>query len=213
LRYGSRITWSAPSDKDIAYYEIKATANDTDGDTVYNWDDGRGSPALYRTDLLAFTFYSTSLIAGYVRVRAIDRTGNASSWLRYGNINDSAVATLAAGNLIEQSKNDVTTTGLKTGGGSSTRQVNVRYEVSDVKSLTGGAATETISIDTTNRGFSAKPDAGWIQCASNSNIVGVYDFDNVSNSSTTSYFNLRTVDATNIPTGNARFSVQLMDYS
>lgn len=213
LRYGSRITWSAPSDKDIAYYEIKATANDTDGDTVYNWDDGRGSPALYRTDLLAFTFYSTSLIAGYVRVRAIDRTGNASSWLRYGNINDPAVATLAAGNLIEQSKNDVTTTGLKTGGGSSTRQVNVRYEVSEVKSLTGGAATETISIDTTNRGFSAKPDAGWIQCASDSNIVGVYDFDNVSNSSTTSYFDLRTVDGTNIPAGNQRFSIGLVDYS
>ena len=213
LRYGSRITWSAPSDKDIAYYEIKATANDTDGDTNYNWDDGRGSAALYRTDALAFTFYSTSLIAGYVRVRAIDRTGNASSWLRYGNINDSAVATLAAGNLIEQSKNDVTTTGLKTGGGSSTRQVNVRYEVSEVKSLTGGAATETINIDTTNRGFSAKPDAGWIQCASDSNIIGVYDFDNASNSSTTSYFDLRTVDGTNIPAGNQRFSIGLVDYS
>lgn len=213
LRYGSRITWSAPTDKDIAYYEIKATQNDTDGDTNYNWDDGRGTAALYRTDLLSFTFYSTSLIAGYVRVRAVDRTGNASSWLRYGNINDSAVATLGAGNLIEQSKSDVTTTGIKTGGGSSTRQVNVRYEVSDVKSLTGGAATETISIDTTNRGFSAKPDAGWIQCASNSNIVGVYDFDNGSNSSTTSYFNLRAVDGTNLPAGNQRFSVGLVDYS
>jgi hypothetical protein len=213
LRYGSRITWSAPTDKDIAYYEIKATTSDTDGATNYSWDDGRGSAALFTTELLAFTFYSTSLIAGYVRVRAIDRTGNASSWLRYGNINDSAVATLAAGTMTEQNSTDVQVTGIKTGGGSSTRQVNVRYEVSDVKSLTGGAITETINIDTTNRGFNTKPDAGWIQCASDSNIVGVYDFDNVSNSSTTSYFNLRTVDGTNLPSGNQRFSIQLVDYT
>jgi len=213
LRYGSRITWSAPSDKDIAYYEIKSTSSDSDGATDYAWDDGRGTAALYRTDLLSFTFYNTSLVAGYVRVRAIDRTGNASSWLRYGNINDSAVATLAAGNMTEQSASNVQVTGFKTGGGSSTRQVNVRYEVSEVKSLTGGSMTETINIDTTNRGFSAKPDAGWIQCASDSNIVGVYDFDNVSNSSTTSYFNLRTVDGTNVPAGNQRFSIQLVDYS
>lgn len=213
LRYGSRITWSAPSDKDIAYYEIKATSSDSDGATDYAWDDGRGTAALYRTDLLSFTFYNTSLVAGYVRVRAIDRTGNASSWLRYGNINDSTVATLAAGNMTEQSASNVQVTGFKTGGGSSTRQVNVRYEVSEVKSLTGGSTTETINIDTTNRGFSAKPDAGWIQCASDSNIVGVYDFDNASNSSTTSYFNLRTVDGTNVPAGNQRFSIQLVDYS
>lgn len=213
LRYGSRITWSAPSDKDIAYYEIKATSSDSDGATDYAWDDGRGTAALYRTDLLSFTFYNTSLVAGYVRVRAIDRTGNGSSWLRYGNINDSAVATLAAGNMTEQSASNVQVTGFKTGGGSSTRQVNVRYEVSEVKSLTGGSTTETINVDTTNRGFSAKPDAGWIQCASDSNIVGVYDFDNVSNSSTTSYFNLRTVDGTNVPAGNQRFSIQLVDYS
>jgi len=213
LRYGSRLTWVAPTDKDIAYYEIKATTTDSDAATDYAWDDGRGSPALFTTELVVFTFYNTSLFAGYVRVRAIDRTGNASAWLRYGNINDTAVATLAAGNMLEQSKSDVQVTGIKTGGGSSTRQVNVRYEVSEVKTLTGGATTETINIDTTNRGFSAKPDAGWIQCASNSNIVGVYDFDNVSNSSTTSYFNLQTVDGTNLPAGGQRFSVQLVDYS
>lgn len=213
LRYGSRLTWVAPADKDIAYYEIKATTTDSDAATNYAWDDGRGSPALFTTELVVFTFYNTSLLAGYVRVRAIDRTGNASAWLRYGNINDAAVATLAAGNMLEQSKNDVQVTGIKTGGGSSTRQVNVRYEVSEVKTLTGGATTETINIDTTNRGFSAKPDAGWIQCASDSNIVGVYDFDNGSNSSTTSYFNLRTVDGTNLPAGNQRFSIQLVDYS
>ena len=117
------------------------------------------------------------------------------------------------GTVSQYNTNDVIVTGLKTGGGSSTRQVNVRYEVSEVKTLTGGATTETINIDTTNRGFSAKPDAGWIQCASDSNIVGVYDFDNGSNSSTTSYFNLRTVDGTNLPAGNQRFSIGLVDYS
>ena len=210
FNFGTRVSWNANTQSDFAYYEVKATLTNSDGAVDYSWaSDGPDTP--YKTrDTYAF-LYNATLQAGFVRVRAVNRTGTASAWTSVGNANGTAV--VGTGTVSKYNDNDVTTTGLKTGSGSSTRQVNVRYEVSDVKSLTGGAATETISIDTTNRGFSAKPDAGWIQCASNSNIVGVYDFDNVSNSSTTSYFNLRTVDATNIPTGNARFSVQLMDYS
>lgn len=124
-----------------------------------------------------------------------------------------AVADYASGNMVNQNSSNVSTTGIKTGGGSSTRQVNVRYEVSDVKSLVGGAATEVITIDITNRGFSAKPDAGWLQCASDSNITGVYDFDAAGNSSTTAYFNLQTIDGTNLSSGLQRFSIGVVDYS
>lgn len=208
--FGTRVSWTANSDSDFAYYEIKATATNSDGAVDYTW--GSDSSAGITRSRENFVFlYNATLQAGWVRVRAVNRTGTASAWTSVGNANGTAV--VGTGTVSKYNDNDVTTTGIKTGGAASTRQVNVRYEVSEVKSLTGGAATETISIDTTNRGFSAKPDAGWIQCASNSNIVGVYDFDNASNSSTTSYFNLRTVDATNIPAGNARFSVQLMDYT
>ena len=208
--FGTRVSWTANADSDFAYYEIKATATNSDGAVDYSWGSD-SSAAVTRTRENFVFLYNATLQAGFVRVRAVNRTGTASSWTSVGNANGTAV--VGTGTVSKYNDTDVTTTGLKTGGGSSTRQVNVRYEVSDVKTLTGGAATETITIDTTNRGFSAKPDAGWIQCASDSNIIGVYDFDNVSNSSTTSYFDLRTVDGTNLPAGNQRFSVGLVDYS
>jgi hypothetical protein len=208
--FGTRVSWTANSDSDFAYYEIKATATNSDGAVDYTW--GSDSSAGITRSRENFVFlYNATLQAGWVRVRAVNRTGTASAWTSVGNANGTAV--VGTGTVSKYNDNDVTTTGIKTGGAASTRQVNVRYEVSEVKSLTGGAATETISIDTTNRGFSAKPDAGWIQCASDSNIIGVYDFDNASNSSTTSYFDLRTVDGTNIPAGNQRFSIGLVDYS
>ena len=210
LNFATRCSWDANTQSDFAYYEIKATTTDSDAATNYSWAfDGPDQP--YRTrDTFAFLYNATNQI-GYVRVRAVNRTGTASAWVSAGNANGTSTAGI--GDIARYNSTDVTTTGLRTGGGSSTRQINVRYEVSDVKSLTGGATTETISIDTTNRGFSAKPDAGWIQCASDANIVGVYDFDNASNSSTTSYFDLVTVDGTNLPAGNQRFSVSLVDYS
>ena len=210
LQFATRVSWSSNTQSDFSYYEVKATSTDSDSAVDYSWGaDGPETP--YRTrDTFAF-LYSVNNTSGFVRVRAVNRTGTASLWTRIGNAN--ANSTYGTGTISRYNDTDVTTTGLRTGGGSSTRQINVRYEVSEVKSLTGGAATETISIDTTNRGFSAKPDAGVIQCASDSNIVGVYDFDAAGNSSTTSYFNLRTVDGTNIPTGNQRFSIGLVDYS
>jgi hypothetical protein len=208
--FGTRVSWTANSDSDFAYYEIKATATNSDGAVDYTW--GSDSSAGITRSRENFVFlYNATLQAGWVRVRAVNRTGTASAWTSVGNANGTAV--VGTGTVSKYNDNDVTTTGIKTGSGSSTRQVNVRYEVSEVKSLTGGAATETISIDTTNRGFSAKPDAGWIQCASDSNIIGVYDFDNASNSSTTSYFDLVSVDGTNLPAGNQRFSIALVDYS
>lgn len=208
--FGTRVSWSASPDIDFAYFEIKATITDSDAATNYSWVSDSAT-TLTRTRETSIFLYNATLQTGYVRVRAFNRTGTASAWTSVGNASGTAV--IGTGSVSKYNDTDVTTTGLRTGGQSSTRQVNVRYEVSEVKALTGGAATETISIDTTNRGFSAKPDAGWIQCASNSNIVGVYDFDNASNSSTTSYFNLRTVDGTNIAAANQRFSIGLVDYT
>ena len=200
--YGMKISWTASTTKSVVGYQI-GTATTYLGAITWN------APIISTN--FSF-FYTLSLSALYIAVRSVDRTGNVSTEA-WSATNANSIIKLSAGSISAQDSTDVTVTGIKTGSGTSVRQVNVRYEVSDVKTLAGGALTETINIDTTNRGFSAKPDAGWIQCASNSNIVGVYDFDNVSNSSTTSYFNLRTVDGTNIPAGNARFSVQLVDYS
>lgn len=200
--YAALVTWTASTTKSVVGYQIGYSS--TFGGTI-TWD----------TEVITepyYYHYTLNLLGQFISVRAVDRSGNVSSALS-SSTNLNSVVGLSAGTISPQNSNDVTVTGIKTGGGTSTRQVNVRYEVSDIKLLIGGASTETITIDTSNRGFSAKPDAGWIQCASDSNIVGVYDFDNVGNSSTTSYFNLRTVDGTNLPSNNQRFSIQLVDYS
>jgi hypothetical protein len=217
--YAIGISVTMPSETDAAYFEAKIVNSNSSSSTAAAWY-ADGDKLLYSTaanpsqNYRVFFYQSNFGTAGWGFVRAISRSGAASSWTSVGSVNDyTSLQKRPIGTVSQYNSNDVIVTGLKTGGGSSTRQVNVRYEVSEVKSLTGGAATETINIDTTNRGFSAKPDAGWIQCASDSNIVGVYDFDNASNSSTTSYFNLRTVDGTNLPSGNQRFSIQLVDYS
>lgn len=200
--YAALVTWTASTTKSVVGYQI-------------GYSSTYGGAITWETDVITepyYYHYTLNLLGQFISVRAVDRSGNVSSALS-SSTNLNSVVGLSAGSISVQNTNDVQVTGIKTGGNSSTRQVNVRYEVSDVKTLAGGFPTETITIDTTNRGFSAKPDAGWIQCASNSNITGVYDFDNASNSSTTSYFNLRTIDGTNLPSNNQRFSVQLVDYS
>lgn len=211
--FGTRIGWSPNTESDFSHYEIKATTTDSDAATNYSWTPYDGVNFFVTTSDTETFLYNATLGAGYVRIRAVNRSGVASSWTSVGNANSIGNSSIGAGSIAAQNFDDVETTGIKTGDGSATRQVNVRYEISDVVSLTGGSPTETITIDTTNRGFNTKPDAGWIQCASDSNISGVYDFDNASNSSTTSYFNLQSVDGTNLPAGNQRFSVQLVDYT
>lgn len=213
LRFGSRVTWTPSTDADFAYYEIKATATDSDGAIDYTWDDGRGSTGVYRTADSWFLLYITNLTVGYVRVRAVNKSGVASSWTRFGNINSSSYATLAAGNMSSQNSTDVSTTGIKTGGGSSTRQINVVFSDSIVVSLTGGALTENVNVSLTNRGFSAKPDSGWAQCSNDANIVAAYDFDAAGNSSTNAVIRVTTLDGTNLPSGLHRFSVEFTDYT
>jgi len=217
--YAIGIKVTAPSTTDVSAFELKVVSTNSSSSSSYSWY-AAGTVGLYYEsvepgkDSTVFFYDLLGTTVGYGFVRTISRSGVASSWTAVGSVQStSGLIKRPIGTISQYNKEDVTTTGLKTGGGSSTRQVNVRYEVSDVKTLAGGAATEVLTIDITNRGFSAKPDAGWIQCASNSNITGVYDFDAAGNSSTTAYFNLRTIDATNIPSGLTRFSVQLMDYS
>lgn len=217
--YAIGVSVTAPSDRDVAYVEAKIVNTNSSSATGAAWyangNLGLFSGPINPSQNQVIYFYDIfGTTGGWGFIRVVSRSGKDSSWQALGLVTDyPSLIKRPIGTISKYNDNDVTTTGLKTGGGSSTRQINVRYEVSEVKSLTGGAATETISIDTTNRGFSAKPDAGWIQCASDSNIIGVYDFDAVGNSSTTSHFNLVTVDGTNIPTGNQRFSIGLVDYS
>jgi hypothetical protein len=84
------------------------------------------------------------------------------------------------------------------------------YAGSDVKNMTAGTPTDTLDVDITNRGFTAKPDWGLIQIY-DTNYLGVYDFDTGS-TSTNARFVLFSVDGGNLSTGNRRYHFILGKY-
>ena len=115
--------------------------------------------------------------------------------------------------MSSQNSTNVNVTGITTGGGSASRQINVVYSDTVVVNLTGGALTETFNVSLTNRGFSAKPDLGWAQCSNDANIVAAYDYDAAGNSSSNAVVRITTLDGTNLPSGLHRFSVEFTEYT
>jgi hypothetical protein len=160
-------------------------------------------------------FYDvTGMTAGFGFARVISRSGIASNWTSLGSVQaDSSLIKRPLGTVSQFNTDDVSTTGIKTGGGASTRQINVIFSESVVATLAGGAASETFETSLTNRGFSAKPDIGIAQCASDGNISAAYDFDAAGNSSVTAVIRVSTIDGSNIGAGNYRFSVEFTDFT
>ena len=213
--YGARITWAPVTDKDLAYYELKSTLTDSDAATDYTWSVSTTSfPDASTTAKLLVTFfdcYSASPAPdGFARVRTVSRSGVASAWLRIGNILPTAI-TGAAGMALQEPSN-VTTTGIKTGGGSSTLQVNVVYEVNSVVTLTGGSTTENVNISLTNRGFSAKPDDGLV-VVEDVLYQGFYDSQAAGSTSTNAVIKIYRNDGGTLGSGNLRLSARFTDYT
>ena len=101
--FGTLVAWSKASDSDFAYFELKATQNDTDSDTVYTWSDqGDGSGGLMRLTDNSLCIYNSTAGAGFVRVRAVNTSGVASAWLRIGNANSAATLGLGAAASMNQ---------------------------------------------------------------------------------------------------------------
>jgi hypothetical protein len=111
-----------------------------------------------------------------------------------------------------QEPSDVTTTGIKTGGGSSTLQVNVVYEVNSVVTLTGGSTTENVNISLTNRGFSAKPDDGLV-VVEDVLYQGFYDSQAAGSTSTNAVIKIYRNDGGTLGSGNLRLSARFTDYT
>lgn len=210
--FGTRIGWNKNIDADFSYFEIKATATDTDGAVDYTWDTYNGTTGTTKTTETEVYFYASTPVAGYIRMRSVNRSGVASAWVRLGNANTSAA--YGAGTMAAQDSTNVTTTGIKTGGGSSTRQVNVVYDTNEVVSVTGtGSATSvTVPVSIANRGFSAKPDVG-VVVAQDTLYQAVYDYDDAGNSSTTAVLKFFRNDGGIVGTGPVRISANFIDYT
>jgi hypothetical protein len=114
--------------------------------------------------------------------------------------------------MAKYNDTDVTTTGIKTGSGSSTRQVNVVYETNEVVTLTGGGTSENVNISLTNRGFSAKPDDG-IVVVEDVLYAGFYDSQAAGSTSTNAVVKIFRNDGGTLGAGSLRLSGRFTDYT
>ena len=213
------ISVTAPPDTNVSKIELKVVNQNDATETAASWF-AEGNQSLFSLSIspsaqVNVFFYQASFsTAGWGFVRAISRSGIASSWTAVGSVQGSpSLIKRPIGTVAQYDANDVTTTGIKTGGGASTRQINVVFSDSVVVSLAGGSPTESFNVNIAARGFSVKPDAGVAQCASDANISAAYDFDSVSNSGTNAVVRVATLDGANIAAGNYRFSVEFTDYT
>ena len=207
---GTRIGWASNTESDFAYYEIKATTTNSDAATDYSWTPNDGANSFVTTRDTETFLYSLNAPAGYIRIRAVNRSGVASSWASLGNAN--SAASVGTGTVSKYNDSDVTTTGIKTGGGSSTLQVNVVYEVNSVVTLTGGSTTENVNISLTNRGFSAKPDDGLV-VVEDVLYQGFYDSQAAGSTSTNAVIKIYRNDGGTLGSGNLRLSARFTDYT
>ena len=114
--------------------------------------------------------------------------------------------------MTNQNSSAVTTTGIKTGGGASTRQVNVVYETNEVVAITAGGPYYDANIDLTNRGFAAKPDEGLV-IVEDILYAGFYNSQVAGSTSTNAVVRIFRNDGGTLGAGNLRLSGRFTDYS
>ena len=94
---------------------------------------------------------------------------------------------------------------------SNPRAMTALFAGSGTYSSAGAVTTETLDVDITNRGFTAKPDWGIIQIY-DTNFLGVYDYD-TSSSATNARFVIFSRDGGNLGgAGGRRFHFILGKY-
>lgn len=217
--YAIGVSITAASTSDISRVEVKIVTSNDPTATGPAWfaqgNQSLFSSAITPSGALVVFFYAViPSTAGFGFARSLSRSGVASSWTAVGSVQSfTSLIKRPLGTVSQYDSDDVETTGIKTGGGASTRQINAIFSDSVVVTLAGGATSETFNVSLTNRGFSVKPDIGTAQCASDANIVAAYDFDSGSNSGTNAVVRVTTIDGANIGAGNYRFSVEFTDYT
>ena len=198
--FSCRHNWTAPTDKDLVGYEWK-----TEGQLIPPSVNGNFSPINEAISVLGGPFTS------YLYVRSKNRSGVFSTWVT-DSVNLSTLHLQPAGDMMLEVTSDVTVTGITQGAGSLQRKVVARQPVYKQINLTGGAASETYSLDITNWGFSTAPDVGWFQSADQGGMLIRYDYD--SSSSTVAELRITMADGSNVPTWtNMEITGELAEYT
>ena len=234
MLFSVRVNWTPPATKSVLSYEAVRSTLDSDAAANTEYDNGN----FFRQSIPEEIFSDLSLVTAYIRVRAVDRSGQKSAWAGGGvNINGSPIYWgLPAGTMISQNANAVTISGgtatlssATISDGSATlataraaslvvapaAATNPRaqlaiYAGSDVKNFTVSSGNDDLDVDITNRGFTAKPDWGLIQIY-DTNYLGVYDFD-AGSTSTNARFVIYSRDGGTRTTGLRRYHFILGKY-
>jgi hypothetical protein len=210
--FGTRIVFDTAGLPEVSHFELKCTITDTDAAVDFFGDFGVAQPV--KATSSGVLLYQQGLsIASFVRVRAVSRSGIASAFTRVGKVNEIGNIFLSGGNMASQDANDVTTTGITTGGGGSTPQVLARFPGQASATLTGGTTTEKINIDISGRGFSTKPDTGNVRCFSNFVLEAYYDISDAASTSTNAVVFCYNNDGTNLPAGAQNFLFEFIEYT
>ena len=222
VAFSVRVNWTPPATKSVLSYEAVRTSVDTDAAANTEYANGN----FFRQSIPEEIFSDLSLVTAYIRVRAVDRSGQKSAWAGGGvNLNSPTIYWGIPGpTLMRQNASNVDITGgssqtatertasliIAPSAASSPRAAIASYSGTEESTLTGGATTENLDVDITNRGFTAKPDWGLIQIY-DTNVLGVYDYVTGS-SSTNARFVLFSRDGGNLPSGSRRIHFTLGKY-
>lgn len=87
----------------------------------------------------------------------------------------------------------------------------ISHAITVVKTLTGGAANETIDVAIPASIFAAKPSSAFAMVVGTSEIIGWYDYDSASSTATNARFRVATNSGGNIGAGDYRFSIVMFE--
>ena len=217
--YTAVVTWTKPSDRDIANYQWVLTTTDTDAAA----DAAVGGAFLTREEY-AQAVIGTPAVQ-YFRVRSINRSGTAGAWAAAGDLFNfyarqlGDAATLdtgtTAGTVAEGNDTRITGAAQKASNLSdvaspSTARANLGINrFSHVETFTSvGAASATFTF---THSLGTVQDYVLASCVDPANnLLIAHDYANAGNTTNATVFKVETVDGSNISDGGRRFTIHFV---